>query len=34
MLLGVVADTSADAHVVAYRKAIRFYAQDVERTWS
>ena len=34
MLLGVVADTSADAHVVAYREAIRFYAQDVERTWS
>jgi tetratricopeptide (TPR) repeat protein len=33
MLLGVVADTSADAHVAAYRRAIRFYAQDVERTW-
>ena len=34
LLLGVVADTSADAHVAAYREAIRFYAQDVERTWT
>ena len=34
MLLTVVADTSADAHVAAYREAIRFYAQDVERTWT
>jgi tetratricopeptide (TPR) repeat protein len=34
MLLGVVADTSADAHVAAYREAIRFYAQDVERRWT
>ena len=34
LLLTVVADTSADAHVGAYREAIRFYARDVERTWT
>ena len=33
LLLSVVADTSADAHVAAYRDAIRFYARDIERTW-
>jgi hypothetical protein len=30
----VVADTSADAHVAAYREAIRFYARDIERAWT
>jgi tetratricopeptide (TPR) repeat protein len=34
LLLTVVADTSADAHVAAYRDAIRFYARDIERTWT
>jgi tetratricopeptide (TPR) repeat protein len=34
LLLTVVADTSADAHVAAYREAIRFYARDIERTWT
>jgi len=34
LLLTVVADTSADAHVATYREAIRFYARDVERTWT
>jgi tetratricopeptide (TPR) repeat protein len=34
LLLTVVADTSADAHVAAYREAIRFYARDIERIWT
>ena len=34
LLLTVVADTSAEAHVAAYREAIRFYARDIERTWT
>lgn len=34
LLLTVVADTSADAHVAAYREAIRFYARDIERAWT
>lgn len=33
LLLGVVADTSADAGIRAYRRAIELYAQDVDRTW-
>ena len=34
LLLTVLADTSADAHVATYRKAIRFYARDIERVWT
>jgi len=34
LLLTVLADTSADAHVAAYRKAIRHYARDIERIWT
>lgn len=34
LLLTVVADTSSDAHVAAYREAIRFYARDIERAWT
>jgi tetratricopeptide (TPR) repeat protein len=33
ILLTVVAESSADAHVQSYRKAILFYAQDIERAW-
>jgi thioredoxin-like negative regulator of GroEL len=33
LLLGVVADTSADREVRAYRRAIELYAQDLDRTW-
>ena len=34
MLLTVLAQSSADTHVQVYRKAILFYAQDIEKTWS
>ena len=33
MLLTVLAQSSADAHIQAYREAILFYAQDIERSW-
>ena len=33
LLLTVLARTSADPEVQAYREAIRFYAQDIERSW-
>ena len=33
LLLQVLAETSEDAGVKAYRRAIEFYAQDIERTW-
>jgi Thioredoxin domain-containing protein len=33
LLLAVLAQSSADAHVQAYREAILFYAQDIERSW-
>jgi tetratricopeptide (TPR) repeat protein len=32
-LLNVLAKTSRDPHIERYRKAIAFYAQDVERSW-
>lgn len=32
-LLVVLAETSADSRVQAYRQAIVFYAQDIERAW-
>lgn len=32
-LLQLLAETSADAHIRAYARAIAFYAQDVDRTW-
>lgn len=32
-LLGVLADTSADPEVRGYERAIRFYAQDLDRRW-
>ena len=33
MLLGLLAETSADTHLRKYREAIQFYAQDIERAW-
>jgi tetratricopeptide (TPR) repeat protein len=33
LLLTVLADTSADAHVRDLQVAIRLYAQDIERSW-
>lgn len=33
MLLTLLAQTSADSQIQQYRKAILFYAQDVERSW-
>jgi tetratricopeptide (TPR) repeat protein len=33
LLLTVLAQSSADAHVQSYREAILFYAQDIERAW-
>lgn len=33
LLLVVLAQSSADAHIQDYREAILFYAQDVERSW-
>jgi tetratricopeptide (TPR) repeat protein len=32
-LLVLLADTSSDEQIQAYRGAIAFYAQDIERTW-
>ena len=33
LLLGVIADTSADPNVRALERAIRFYAEDLDRRW-
>lgn len=33
LLLAVLAQSSADAHIQDYREAILFYAQDIERSW-
>lgn len=33
LLLAVLAQSSADAYIQAYREAILFYAQDIERSW-
>jgi tetratricopeptide (TPR) repeat protein len=33
LLLTLLAESSADASIQAYREAILFYAQDVERSW-
>ena len=33
-LLALLAQTSMDEHIQAYREAIALYAQDIERTWS
>jgi tetratricopeptide (TPR) repeat protein len=33
LLLGVVADNSADGEIRAYRRAIELYARDVDRIW-
>ena len=33
LLLGVIVETSGDAGVNGYRRAIEFYAQDVDKTW-
>ncbi|VEB42052.1 Uncharacterised protein [Chromobacterium violaceum] len=32
-LLALLADGSADNGIRAYRRAIRFYAEDLDRTW-
>jgi hypothetical protein len=32
-LLTVLAETSSDRDIQAYRRAIVFYAQDIERVW-
>jgi tetratricopeptide (TPR) repeat protein len=34
LLLGVIADTSADRDLRAYERAIRFYAEDLDRRWN
>jgi hypothetical protein len=33
LLLAVLAQSSADAHIQEYREAILFYAQDIDRSW-
>lgn len=33
MLLEVIADTSADDEIQSYQRAIRLYAQDLDRRW-
>lgn len=33
LLLTALADTSADPHIQGYQRAIRFYAEDLDRTW-
>ena len=33
LLLKILAETSEDAGVKSYRRAIAYYAQDIERTW-
>jgi tetratricopeptide (TPR) repeat protein len=33
LLLGVIADTTSDAELRDYERAIRFYAQDLDRRW-
>ncbi|GBU13824.1 hypothetical protein AwEntero_24250 [Enterobacterales bacterium] len=33
LLLDVIADTSADEEIQRYQRAIRLYAQDLERQW-
>jgi predicted Zn-dependent protease len=32
-LLAVLAQTSSDKEIQAYRRAITLYAQDIDRTW-
>lgn len=34
MLLKIIADTSTDKQILAYEKAIRFYADHLDETWS
>jgi tetratricopeptide (TPR) repeat protein len=34
LLLNVLARSSADPHIQSYRKAILFYAQDLEKSWA
>lgn len=33
LLLGVIADTTSDAELRRYERAIRFYADDLDRRW-
>ena len=33
LALGVIADTTADTELRGYQRAIRFYAQDLDRRW-
>lgn len=33
-LLRVVAETTSDAELASYRKAIELYAEDIDRKWS
>ena len=33
LLLLLIADTSGDAEVVAYKRAIAFYAENIDRIW-
>jgi hypothetical protein len=33
-LLRVVAETTSDAELASYRRAIELYAEDIDRKWS